>query len=732
MGLTILEGSTFCICDEIGDLDGRTSGLFAEDTRFLSRLELRDRRCAAAPALVGEGRVLLGRLLPAQSATARASPGHALDLASALRRRRNAGASRRPQRGERGAVVRARARGRHRLRGHHLRQGARLRARQPAAWRGRCREPAPVRFDAAANQLVLEERRLRRRQDAGAALAPGRARRVGRPLPAAPAPRERAGTCASTSSTRSTATRPRRSPSRAASARSASTCSESLAAWRLRVPRLRTRREDMQLAFRQSVADLAALRMRGGRRRRRAAGRRHALVHDRLRPRHDHHLPPDDAVRARARDRVARRARRAAGARGRPVDRRRAGQDRPRAAPRQGGRDVVRRATTAPSTRRRSSSSCSPRSGAGRATRRSSSGCASRRSRRSRWIDEFGDRDGDGFVEYERRTQRGLENQSWKDSGDSQRFHDGRFAATPIAPCEVQGYVYDAKRAAGRARARGLARRRARRAARGGGRRAARRFDEAYWVEERGGFYALALDGEKQPVDSLCSNIGHLLWSGIVPPERVGRGRGPADGRRALVGLGRSARCRPPTPPTTRSATTTAPSGRTTRRSARGGSRAYGRDRRVAPDRARAARGGALLRLVAAGGVRRLRARRDALPDRLPDRGAAAGVGGRDAGAAAAAPARARAGPGVARRCAARRVRCPTGRTTLELEGVRAFGHDWDVAGRRRRSARAKVSADAGRRPQPGLVPRATVRLRRDRVDRRRCSPTGSPTRATK
>ena len=55
--------------------------------------------------------------------------------------------------------------------------------------------------------------------------------------------------------------------------------------------------------------------------------------------------------------------------------------------------------------------------------------------------------------------------------------------------------------------------------ARGGG--AARRFDEAFWVDERGGYYALALDGDKRPVDSLCSNIGHLLWSGIVPPERV-------------------------------------------------------------------------------------------------------------------------------------------------------------------------------------------------------------------
>ena len=65
---------------------------------------------------------------------------------------------------------------------------------------------------------------------------------------------------------------------------------------------------------------------------------------------------------------------------------------------------------------------------------------------RCAWIDEYGDRDGDGFVEYERRTDRGLENQSWKDSWDSQRFHDGALAQPPIAPCEVQGYVYDAKR----------------------------------------------------------------------------------------------------------------------------------------------------------------------------------------------------------------------------------------------------------------------------------------------
>ena len=138
-----------------------------------------------------------------------------------------------------------------------------------------------------------------------------------------------------------------------------------------------------------------------------------------------------------------------------------------------------------------------------------------------RWIDEFGDLDGDGFVEYKRRSERGLVNQSWKDSGDSQRFYDGRLAEAPIAPGEVQGYVYDAKqRMAEVARevwgdAELADRLEAEAAA------LQKRFDEAFWCEARGGYYALALDGQKARVDSLTSNIGHLLWSGIVPPARA-------------------------------------------------------------------------------------------------------------------------------------------------------------------------------------------------------------------
>jgi glycogen debranching enzyme len=137
------------------------------------------------------------------------------------------------------------------------------------------------------------------------------------------------------------------------------------------------------------------------------------------------------------------------------------------------------------------------------------------------WIEQYGDLDGDGLVEYRRRSEKGLANQAWKDSGMSMKFADGRLAEAPIAPVEVQGYTYDAKlRVAELARLvwrdRELAQRLEREAA-----DLQRRFDEAFWIDRRGGYYALALDADKRPVDSLCSNIGHLLWSGIVPPDRV-------------------------------------------------------------------------------------------------------------------------------------------------------------------------------------------------------------------
>jgi glycogen debranching enzyme len=132
------------------------------------------------------------------------------------------------------------------------------------------------------------------------------------------------------------------------------------------------------------------------------------------------------------------------------------------------------------------------------------------------WIDRYGDRDGDGFIEYERQnTQTGLENQCWKDSGDSIAFADGTLAPTPRATCELQGYVYDAKLRMARLARKvwgdaAWADRLERQAS-----ELKQRFNEAFWIPERG-FFALALDGRKRKVDSLTSNIGHLLWSGIA------------------------------------------------------------------------------------------------------------------------------------------------------------------------------------------------------------------------
>ncbi len=138
-----------------------------------------------------------------------------------------------------------------------------------------------------------------------------------------------------------------------------------------------------------------------------------------------------------------------------------------------------------------------------------------------RWIDNYGDRDGDGFQEYQTRSPVGYENMGWKDSGDSVVYPDGSPVKGPKALCELQGYVYDAwlrmsevfdelgepgRAAELRARAAALF----------------ERFNEAFWDEESG-FYALALDGEKKKVMTVASNAGHCLWSGIAPPERAAR-----------------------------------------------------------------------------------------------------------------------------------------------------------------------------------------------------------------
>jgi glycogen debranching enzyme len=137
------------------------------------------------------------------------------------------------------------------------------------------------------------------------------------------------------------------------------------------------------------------------------------------------------------------------------------------------------------------------------------------------WIDRYGDRDGDGFVEYARRSSVGLIQQGWKDSQDSVFHADGSLADPPIALCEVQAYVYDARvRAAKLADALGDVALGDRLRHRAQQLRAA--FEERFWCEPEG-TYALALDGHKQPCRVRTSNAGQCLFGGIASPDRARR-----------------------------------------------------------------------------------------------------------------------------------------------------------------------------------------------------------------
>ena len=135
------------------------------------------------------------------------------------------------------------------------------------------------------------------------------------------------------------------------------------------------------------------------------------------------------------------------------------------------------------------------------------------------WIDHHGNRDGDGFVEYQRATDRGLINQGWKDSFDGINDAAGRVASPPVALCEVQGYVYAAWLARAEladafddplTAARYLA----------AAEKLQQRFAETFWLPDLG-WYAVALDGRKHPVDALTSNVAHCLWSGIATDEHA-------------------------------------------------------------------------------------------------------------------------------------------------------------------------------------------------------------------
>ncbi|ABD88753.1 amylo-alpha-1,6-glucosidase [Rhodopseudomonas palustris] len=136
-----------------------------------------------------------------------------------------------------------------------------------------------------------------------------------------------------------------------------------------------------------------------------------------------------------------------------------------------------------------------------------------------RWIDGAGDPDHDGFVEYQRATDEGLQNQGWKDSYDAVFHADGELAEGNIALAEVQGYVFAAKQLAARC-ARRLGLKHRAETLDDEARRLAVRFEQAFWCEELG-TYALALDGAKRPCRVRTSNAGQLLFTGIVREDRA-------------------------------------------------------------------------------------------------------------------------------------------------------------------------------------------------------------------
>jgi glycogen debranching enzyme len=516
--LTILEGSTFCICDDIGDLDGTTSGVFADDTRFLSRLELRVN--GERPLLLSSGRVeYFSAAFYLRNPLA---GGLGQDVLSIVRERfvgegmqdhvavRNESAE--PVTFELELVIEADFADIISVKEHDFSLGDPLHARPLPP-------PAAVRFDEGGNQLVLSADGDGNPRTQVILSERGSADGSHVRYPITLAPRERWSLRLDVApSLNGEETAPGAVELKFGAEREH--VRDSLAAWRLSVPQLRTSYDDLGHAFSQSVADLASLRMRGGD----GLGALPAagmpwfmtvfgrdtiitclqtmvlgpeLAVGALDALALLQATEDDPTIDAEPGKIVHELRRGAAAKtwfGRyygSVD----------ATPLflvllsevwrwTGDADLVNRLRPAATAA-------------------------------LEWCDRYGDLDGDGFVEYRRRTERGLANQSWKDSGDSQRFHDGVLAEAPIAPAEVQGYVYDAKlRLAELAREvwrdRPLAERLDREAA-----ELAARFDAAYWVEDRDGFYALALDAEKRPVDSLCSNLGHLLWSGIVPPERV-------------------------------------------------------------------------------------------------------------------------------------------------------------------------------------------------------------------
>ena len=515
--LTILEGSTFCICDDVGDIDRRTHGFYTEDTRFLCELRLTIN--GKRPLLLSSGKVEY--FSAAFFLRNPLAGGLEQDVLSIMRERFVGDAmqdvvavtnqSMEPQSFELALELAADFSDIISVKEHDFALGDPMRA-QPLP------DPVPARWDAEHNQFVLADRAGEGETQvilSQCGDVEGGTIRFRLELEPREEWRLQVDVVPSTDGDRAVPEAvERRFGDELTRVR------ESLVAWRLRVPQIRADWDDLDRTFFRSVSDLASLRMRGAG----STGRLPAAG-----------MPWFMTVFGRDTliaclqtllfgPELARNALEV-------LAELQACEDNPDidAEP---GKIVheVRRGKAAETwfARYYGSVDATPlylillsevwRWTDDHALVRELKEPALRA---LAWIDESGDRDGDGFVEYERRTPRGLQNQSWKDSGDSQRFHDGSLAQTPIAPCEVQGYVYDAKRRTAELarevwRDRALAER-----LESDAEKLQRAFDERFWVDARGGYYALALDREKRQVDSLCSNIGHLLWSGIVPPHRA-------------------------------------------------------------------------------------------------------------------------------------------------------------------------------------------------------------------
>ena len=513
--LTILEGSTFCICDDRGDIVTETSGFFSHDTRFLSRLVLRVG--GSAPLLLSSGRVEhFQAAFYLRNGTANGLPRDAVSIArerfvSVGMQERVTLRNESPERLEIDVALEAEADFADiiSVKLHDFSLGDPELA-QPLP------PPAPAVTDESGQRISIVDPR----GDIGTRLSfskPGRLEGNTMTFPLALDPHEQWDV---TVDIVPWLEEESKAEAGEQLADELETVGDVVSAWTLRVPRVRGGWESLRRAFDRSIADLAALRMRTGEFRRplfaagmpwfmTVFGRDTAITSLQTLL-----LGPEIAVGAleALTELQAQEEDPTIDAEpGKIVHEVREGRCAEFWFPRYYGSidsTPLYLVLLAETWRWTDDSSFAQR-------------MREPALQALDWIDRYGDRDGDGFVEYSRMVDSGLANQSWKDSGDSQRFQDGSYAESPIAAVEVQGYVYDAKRGLAEVarevwRDKGLAER-----LDGEADDLRKRFDEAFWVDERGGFYALGLDGQKRPVDSRCSNMGHLLWSGIVPDERV-------------------------------------------------------------------------------------------------------------------------------------------------------------------------------------------------------------------